>query len=152
MFDLSEATLSMRKNNVDSFLKNFHLRKTSCRVDILNIFLDKGNITVSQSDLEKIIGKKYDRATIYRTLLTFEDSGIIHRVIVQGHGVHFALCDDSCKKNGQHQHEHVHFKCNKCEKTECLNEVSLSELVLPKGYKKESVNYLVFGTCPRCNA
>lgn len=132
-------------------LKEFKLRKTACRIDLLNIFLNKQNVSVSQSEIEKIVGNQYDRATVYRTLITFEEKGIVHRVIVEGHGAQFALCEDSCDEEGHHHHDHIHFKCTSCGKTECLNEVSFIQAKLPEGYEKKHANYLVIGTCSVCS-
>lgn len=134
------------------FLKQFKLRSTNCRKDILDLFIEKQNISVSQSDIEKTLGDKYDRATVYRSLMTFEEKGIIHRVIVEGHGAQFALCEDNCSESGHHHHDHIHFKCTSCDKTECLNEVSVVNIQLPDGYQKHNANYLVIGICASCSA
>ena len=135
----------------EDFLKDFKLRKTACRIDLLKIFFDHQNISVSQAEIEKIVGSQYDRATVYRTLMTFEEKGIIHRVIVEGHGAQFALCQDSCDEKGHHHHDHIHFKCTSCNQTECLNDVSVVQAELPKGYVKKHANYLIIGICAKCS-
>lgn len=141
----------MQKEPVE-FLKDFGLRNTQCRKDVLSIFIHQQNLSISQGEIEKHVGDKYDRATVYRTLMTFEEKGIIHRVIVEGHGAQFALCSENCEEEGHHHHDHIHFKCTSCDKTECLNDISVVNVQLPDGYEKKQANYLIIGICASCSA
>ncbi|HPM29029.1 MAG TPA: transcriptional repressor, partial [Chryseolinea sp.] len=47
-------------------------------------------------------------------------------------------------------HDHVHFKCEACGQTNCLN-IDVPLIKLPKGYKANEVNLLVQGICDRCS-
>lgn len=124
------------------------LRKTPCRVFVLNEFLRSGKISLSELDLEKKARKKFDRVTIYRTLKTFQEEHILHKVIDDENLVKYAFCHH--QEHHEHDHEHVHFKCEKCQKTECLEEVKVNFGHLPKGYSKSETNILVLGFCPQC--
>lgn len=125
------------------------LRKTPCRIFVLGEFLRKENHGLSEVDLETRAGKRFDRVTIYRTLKTFTDSDIIHKVIDNDNLVKYALCRDGEGHN--HNHEHVHFKCESCNTTSCLDDISIIQVQLPAGYKKKEANYLILGTCPSCH-
>jgi len=138
-------------NDPIEILEEKNLRKTSSRNDILKIFLDNSHIGLAEIDLEQEIGKTYDRATIYRTLKTFLDNGIIHKVIDEGSIVKYAICSDTCSSH-EHNHEHLHFKCSECSTTTCLDEnLSNIQITLPKGYIKKEANYLIIGLCPKCS-
>jgi Fur family transcriptional regulator, ferric uptake regulator len=64
----------------------------------------------------------------------------------------YALCKNECNTIEQtHKHDHVHFKCNECGQTTCLDQVTIPTLKLPEGYKKVEMNLLVQGVCVSCN-
>jgi Fur family ferric uptake transcriptional regulator len=136
---------------VNKYLSDKNLRITPCRVFVLNEFIKKNKESLSEVDLEKKAKKRFDRVTIYRTLKTFIDNDILHRVIDNDNVEKYALCVHTCSDN-QHNHEHVHFKCESCNTTTCLDNVAVGSIDLPAGYKKREVNYLIIGTCIKCNS
>lgn len=135
-------------NHIKELLKNHDLRLTQGRVDVVNVFFNY-NVAVSHSDIETAVDGKYDRVTIYRTLKSFLDKGLIHKILDDRGGIRYALCADECSE-GSHQHNHIHFKCNKCEQTTCLEHVEIPSVKLPRGFFVEESNYLVTGTCDKC--
>lgn len=132
-----------------NILKDTGLRITDTRQMILESFLGK-NSAISQGDIERNLGEDIDRVTVYRTLKTFAEKGIIHKILDDNGGVKYALCKEQCQQEGHHHHDHLHFKCSVCEETFCLEKHFIPELSLPEGYKKNEVNILVQGTCPNC--
>ena len=58
-------------------LKEHRLRNTQCRTDILAIFYEH-DFALSHADIEDRVSEHYDRVTVYRTLKTFVDKGLIH--------------------------------------------------------------------------
>ncbi len=129
-------------------LKTFRLRSTPTRQEILHLFLKK-DYALSHSDIESEIADDIDRVTVYRTLKTFFDRGLIHKVLDDGGILKYALCTGSCTQTG-HRHEHVHFKCTRCGQTNCLD-VDIPRVRLPKGYVAGEVNLLIQGTCQNCS-
>lgn len=134
---------------IKTYLKEFDLRLTNCRGDILSLFMDKG-FALSHSDIEDKINETYDRVTVYRTLKTFVDKGIIHKVLDDSGSAKYALCKDDCSAE-RHNHEHVHFKCLECGLTTCLDEVIVPQIQLPSGYEGLETNLLVQGICNSCS-
>ena len=124
-------------------LKQNNIRGTGCREGILEEF-QRFDHALSQPDLEKALGKEFDRVTIYRTLSLFLEKGIIHSVLDDAGATKYALCPDVCSHEG-HQHEHVHFKCTNCDKTICLDELGIPSFVLPAGFQLEEANLLLKG-------
>ena len=104
---------------------------------------------VSQPDLEKKLGKEIDRVTLYRILNLFEEKGILHRVIDRHGTANYAVCASNCSANHHHDN-HVHFNCTMCQKIYCLP-VELPALKLPAGFKMETLNTIVYGTCNNCS-
>lgn len=130
-------------------LKDFSIRQTSSRLDILDEFVGKDH-ALSQPDLERSLGEQYDRVTIYRTLTLYQEKGLIHQVLDDAGVMKYALCSDHCT-DADHHHDHVHFKCNDCGQTVCINDVHIPRLTLPKGYVIEEQNVLMTGTCSNCS-
>lgn len=135
-------------NSSFRILKDFKLRSTPSRAAILDAFLTH-NYALSHSDLEKEVPANFDRVTVYRTLKTFLDRGLIHKVLDDEGGMKYALCNEACT-SAHHHHDHVHFKCIQCGQTNCL-QVEIPEIKLPKGYQAGDVNLLIQGVCGNCS-
>ncbi len=135
--------------NAAQTLKNFDLRHTNGREEVLNLFLDAEH-ALSHGDIETGLGPDHDRVTIYRTLRTFLDKGILHKVLDDGGNPKYALCRETCVA-GHHHHDHVHFKCDHCGQTTCLDQVHIPSVVLPEGYSRKEMNLLIQGVCQECN-
>jgi Fur family transcriptional regulator, ferric uptake regulator len=131
----------------DNLLRSFKMRSTPSRQEILDLFLQK-NYALSHGDIEKEVSQSLDRVTVYRTLRTFLDKGLIHKVLDDEGSLKYALCNDACSAAGHH-HDHVHFKCTACGQTSCVD-AELPGFRLPKGYRIEEVNVLVQGVCNKC--
>jgi Fur family transcriptional regulator, ferric uptake regulator len=131
-------------------LKDFRLRTTQTRQEILHLFL-RSDYALSHSDIEKEVDSSLDRVTVYRTLKTFLDKGLIHKVLDDEGSLKYALCNEACSVAGHH-HNHVHFKCTECGQTNCLTNVEIPSVKLPKGYKAKEINLLIQGVCETCSA
>jgi Fur family ferric uptake transcriptional regulator len=128
-------------------LKKHHLRVTPFRLDVLDVFL-KAGFAMSSADIESQLVQA-DRITLYRTLKSFEDQGIIHKAIDGTITQKYALCDAHCNEHHHHD-EHVHFHCLKCENTFCLDHVFVPKISLPEKFKVTQTNMIVNGICDRC--
>jgi Fur family ferric uptake transcriptional regulator len=138
------------KEELTAPLKSHKLRTTSSRQAILHLFQKRG-YALSYSDIEHEVSELYDRVTVYRTLKTFLDRGVIHKVLDDTGTLKYALCQQACTQEGHH-HEHVHFKCTKCGQTTCLEGAHIPMVKLPAGYKVRELNLLIQGICRKCVA
>ncbi len=136
--------------NTETLLKEFHLRNTTPRTCILDEFI-KYPYALAHNDLENTLGNKFDRVTIYRTLKTFLENGILHKVLDNDGVVKYAICATHECLHEEHSHSHVHFKCNFCGQTNCLNDIIIPNIQLPNGYKFRETNVLINGICKECN-
>ena len=136
------------KTSARETLKEFDLRHTGCREDIIGAF-QRHDFALSQGDLEHQFGQRFDRVTIYRTLKTFLEKGLIHKVLDDEGGTKYALCRHECSHK-EHHHDHVHFKCLKCGLTTCIENVHVPTFKLPAGYHSQEINILIQGMCSVC--
>ncbi len=133
---------------VDEVLKNKQLSVTESRKKILELFHQSGS-ALAHGDIEKLSGEQFDRVTVYRTLQTFVEKGIIHTIPTADNAVLYALCKDDCS-GGHHLDNHVHFICDHCNTTYCLDHVVIPEIELPRGFKAHQTNVVISGTCDHC--
>ncbi|MEO5682017.1 MAG: Fur family transcriptional regulator [Chitinophagaceae bacterium] len=133
---------------IQQLLKRNQLSITDSRSKILELFLQH-NGALAHADIEKKSGAGFDRVTVYRTLQTFVEKGIIHTIPTADNAVLYALCKDECTE-GQHHDQHVHFVCSKCSNTICLDDITVPEVRLPNGYQVTGVAVVVNGICKAC--
>ena len=137
------------KKTSSEILKSSALSITEGRKNILDIFLSSANAMAHQ-DIESKCKDKFDRVTIYRTLQTFLEKGIIHTIPSSDNTTRYALCNDDCIVSGHHHDNHVHFTCDACGKTICLDETSIPSFHLQKGFRAHQINMIVSGVCKTC--
>ena len=138
------------EKKIDELLRKSQLSVTGGRRKILELFIQHDG-ALSHSDIEKKAGEKFDRVTVYRTLQAFVEKGLIHSIPTPDNSIRYALCKEDCS-GGHHQDDHVHFICNHCGNTVCLEEVVIPEIRLPRGYQAQQVEMLVSGICKSCAA
>jgi len=131
-------------------LRTHNIRATTIRKTILSVFYDSG-FALSHSDIEDQLSEKFDRVTIYRTLNTFINNGVIHRVADGSGVIKYALCDSEKCDVEIHRDEHIHFKCRVCGHTFCIIADNLDSPGLPKGYILDSFSISVEGICKECS-
>jgi len=133
---------------INDILKRSDLSVTESRRKILELFLNHAG-ALNHGTIERTIGDEMDRVTIYRTLQVFVDKGIVHTIPTNDNSISYALCKDQCEA-GHHHDNHVHFVCDSCGSTTCLDDVTIPEVKLPKGFKPNHAEMVVSGVCVDC--
>ncbi len=133
---------------ITNILKQNRLSVTVSRQKILNFFLSSDG-ALSHADIEKNIGESFDRVTVYRTLQSFVEKGIVHLIPTTDNSIKYALCKSDCAP-GHHHDDHVHFICGECEKTICLDDVNIPVVKLPMGFTPTRSEMVVTGICGEC--
>jgi len=131
-------------------LKQNRLSVTESRKKILYLFFKQPG-ALAHADIERSAGEKFDRVTVYRTLQTFVEKGIIHVIPTSDSEIRYALCKEECRE-GHHHDNHLHFVCLECGSMNCLAETALPEVKLPRGYQVKQVEVLVKGVCKTCQS
>lgn len=135
-------------HNIKEILKRSQLSVTASREKILHLFLEQQG-ALAHGDIEKKAGEKFDRVTVYRTLQTFVEKGIIHTIPTADNSIRYALCKDDCA-DGHHHDHHIHFVCTNCKNTYCLDDIVTPDIRLPKGYTSSHIEVVVEGICKNC--
>ncbi|PZP51164.1 MAG: Fur family transcriptional regulator [Pseudopedobacter saltans] len=135
--------------DIQKVLKASKLSVTETRTAILKLFLQSTG-ALSHAAIEKATRAQFDRVTIYRTLQSFLEKGIIHTIPTDDNSIQYALCKGECSE-GHHHDDHVHFICKDCGTTYCLDHVEIPKITLPKGFKGEDFEVVVKGVCEECN-
>lgn len=137
------------QKEAENILNHKNIRPTAMRILVYKI-LSSADSAISLTDLENNF-KTADRTTLYRTIKTFENQGMVH-AIEDGTGItKYALCEPLCAV-GDHKDLHLHFHCTLCEETTCLTDYSIPKIRLPEDYIAQDVNLVVRGICKNCHA
>lgn len=129
-------------------LSRHDLRQTPVRRAVLQVLSDS-IYALSGGEIEQQMPAGTDRITLYRTLKSFEEKGLIHRVIDSTDVIRYASCSVECSVEA-HFDNHVHFKCTACEHIYCLNQVAIPAVTLPARFEAVSRDYLLAGVCREC--
>ena len=136
----------MEDNNYTTLLEAHDIKPTANRLIVLRT-LDGAGRPMSLTELENKI-QTIDKSGIFRTLSLFREQHLVHVIEDGGDGVRYELC---------HSHDdnidddlHVHFYCEQCHQTYCLDHIPVPGIDLPEGFIMSSVNYMVKGICPHC--
>jgi Fur family ferric uptake transcriptional regulator len=136
----------MNKTQIKDLLQKRKLKATNNRLNLLLKMAEYGS-AISYKDIQKALNP-IDRVTLYRTIESLKEKGIIHKAFQENNEVYYAICGNTCGEN-HHHHEHIHFKCLKCntitcEKLDQTLEFSLSNFIV----NKISINFE--GVCKFC--
>jgi Fur family ferric uptake transcriptional regulator len=141
----SSAIAGIKK--LEERLQQKQINLTAVRLLVLD-FLEKQSKAVSLTDMEREMDP-VDRVTLFRTVKTFEEHGLVHRIEDGTGATKFALCAPDCNAK-QHQDLHVHFYCNQCKETYCLPKTHIPEVALPPDYQAFERELIVKGICALC--
>lgn len=133
--------------NIEYKLTAKNIQPTAMRLLVLDYLL-KQDSAITLTGLEKGLYPA-DRITIYRTLKTFEDKGVVHAIEDGSGATKYAMCIEECSISG-HRDLHVHFFCNDCKNTFCLPKTSIPKVDLPSNFAPVEYDLVVKGICPDC--
>lgn len=137
-------------HNISEILKQNKLSVTESRQKILQLFMQSKG-ALAHADIENKASANFDRVTVYRTLQSFVEKGIIHVIPTADNSVKYALCKDDCSEGHHHDH-HVHLICNICNNTFCLDDVVIPIVNFPDGYRINNIEVVANGICKNCSA
>jgi len=129
-------------------LKNSNIRATAKKRALLEEIIGSENPR-SASDLHLSLSALFplDLVTVYRSLTTMRDAGIL-REITDASGVqHYEM---ACVHNPLHPH----FSCAKCKSLSCLRSLSGGEEQLLSGFASDcdvdGISVILSGVCSEC--
>jgi Fur family peroxide stress response transcriptional regulator len=126
--------------------KQHNLNITPQRVAIYQELIKSKNHPDSEDIFKKIKNtfSEISLDTVYRTLSTFAEIGLIH--LVEGYG--------EAKRYDPDINNHHHFRCRQCNKIVDFHDESYNSLRVPrlfqKNFKVTNVKIILEGTCDEC--
>ena len=133
-------------SSIKELLKKRNLKVTELRMALLEIISSLGKAISYQEIQNSLIN--FDRITLYRTLNTFIERGILHKIILEDHQSFYALCSIECSTEG-HQNQHVHFQCNQCKEVSCLETKEPIQLAISNHFV-DDIEITASGLCQEC--
>lgn len=122
------------------------IKPTAMRELVLKVLLTKQK-AVSLMEIEQQFDQ-VDRSSIFRTLKTFQQNCIIHKIDDGTGAMKFALCSENCSCILGDLH--AHFYCIRCGQTTCLKDHLIEKPTLPENFLFESANFVIKGICADC--
>ena len=141
-----------REKNIIDLLEQRDIKPTAMRILVLRAMTSCNEAFSLQSLEDKL--NTVDKSTIYRCITLFMTHHLIHAIDDGTGSIKYAVCDSSCHcgEEGEHLDDmHAHFYCERCQRTFCLNRISVPLVTLPGNFKVHSINYVLKGLCPQCS-
>ena len=123
------------------------VKPTALRILIMRELL-KSDSALSLTDME-ISLDTVDKSTISRSLALFLKQKLIHSIDDGTGTTKYSICNTDC--NCIVNDLHIHFHCYHCNKTFCLEGLSIPPISLPKNFTSQSANFVIKGLCNECN-
>lgn len=120
-------------------------RPTSMRILLYNYLVKQAGAR-SLSEIEADFGH-VDRITLYRSLKTFEEKGLVHSIQEQN-TTRYKLCADECTEN-THRDRHLHLYCRLCKQTSCRYDLQLPDTAFPD-IQIDEIRFFAKGLCADC--
>ena len=132
---------------MEKLLKDFNLKSTKNREIVIDI-ITNSILPQSAEDIYKITTSQkhnINLSTVYRTLNTLSDKGILIKQVRQDSRAYFQL--------NRHEHKHI-LICNSCHKEQpidnCPFEGINKKIAKDTGFIITSHNIEIYGICPNC--
>jgi Fur family ferric uptake transcriptional regulator len=133
-------------NKARDMLKRAKLYCTEARVGILRALLETARPLRQDQITPQLAQHTFNKVTVYRTLESLVEAGLVHRAFTYKRTWYFELADHCT----EHQC-HPHFTCTSCGVTHCLTDVSLPMArISRKGFVVSRQQVRLEGLCPAC--
>lgn len=136
----------MNSQDMINRLESKGIRPTANRILVMKTLMVEQN-PQSLSNLERKM-VSMDKSSIFRTLTLFLEHDVVH-AFEDGRGV---LCYELCEEKGacDHHDGHIHFYCESCQRSFCMEDIHIPSFELPEGFYPHSISFVIKGECPDC--
>ena len=139
---------TMANGTIEQQLQDHGIHPTAARILVLQK-LSELTHPISMTELETEL-ETMDKSTIFRTLNVLLEHHAIHSFEDGSGSTKYEIC--RCESTVcRVENRHIHFYCEGCNRTFCIDDVKIPVVELPDGYEIESINYTVKGLCPKCS-
>lgn len=134
-------------NEYEKRLEDRGIRVTAVRLLIFKAMLAHPQ-AFSLADMEEKLDT-VDKSTLSRTIHLFHEKLLIHSIDDGSGSIKYSVCNSHCMCSLNDLH--VHFFCNNCRKTYCLESIHIPSVKLPEGFLLDNVNFVLKGLCNHCS-
>lgn len=124
------------------------IKPTAIRLLVLKT-IEESTHPLSLLDLENRL-ETVDRSSIFRAITLFLDRHLLHAIDDGSGSLKYELCKS--RHDCTPEDQHIHFHCEACKQTFCLESLHTPLPRLPEGFRLHSINYVLKGLCPTCAA
>ena len=136
----------MTQETCVELLEQHGVKPTANRIVVVRALAQAGH-PVTLSELEyKILS--IDKSGVFRALTLFREHHLVHAIDDMAGGTRYELCHSH--SDDEDDDLHVHFYCEQCHRTFCLDQTPVPTVSLPDGFQMTSANFIVKGVCPNC--
>ena len=136
----------MKQEECVRLLAEHDIKPTSNRIVVLRALATSAR-PLTLAELEaKILS--IEKSGIFRSLTLFREHHLVHAIEDGSGSLRFELCHSH--GDGEDDDLHVHFFCEQCQRTFCLDGVPVPQVSVPPGYAVTSASHIVKGICPEC--
>lgn len=122
-------------STIQARLNAHHIKPTSARCAILEV-LEGASSPLSYEQIKMQMTRVMDKATFYRNMARFEESGIVSKFESDDRKWYYELGSM----------EHAHFICENCHEISCM------DIPVPSFAQGNTVKSVILkGTCKTCN-
>lgn len=133
---------------MSNYLKEAQLKQTQQRKEILDVFRRNESPLCANDVYEKLSSTGINLSTVYRTLSSLCDRGILNKVPGANRTTYYALC----QRENCHHHHLVCYVCNKITELEhCPLDPVYEELEAETGFKITGHSLELVGICSACS-
>ena len=137
---------TLAQDKARQMLKEARLYCTEARVAILQVLMQAARPLRQDQIARQLTLRAMNKVTIYRTLESLVEVGLVHRAFTYKRAWHFELADRCTERQC-----HPHFTCTNCGITHCLMDVLLPMAKVPqKGFIVNRQQVRLEGLCPAC--
>jgi Fur family transcriptional regulator, ferric uptake regulator len=143
-----KAVAEARQADYEALLGEHGLRPTRQRVAVLGALASRDDATAQQIHALLVdSGERVGLATVYRTLASLTENGVVDTLMHHRGETCYRLCGDG---------HHHHLVCSGCHRVvelgDCELEPWLSQLASEHGFTVSAHTVEVTGVCPSCQA
>lgn len=124
----SKSSPAHYRTIAENQLRESSLRVTDARIKVLAALLG-APYAFSHQDVQDTLADM-DRVTLYRTLDCLTDAGLAHKIAGDDRVFHYNTAVAEPQQHGEaapaKQHQHGHFKCTRCARVFCIDNVDES--------------------------
>ncbi len=136
----------MKQEESIQLLEQHGVKPTANRIVVVRALAEAGRpMTLAELEYQIL---SIDKSGVFRALTLFREHHLVHAIEDGSGALRYELCHS-------HSHEadddlHVHFFCERCQRTYCLDATPIPQVPVPPGFTVASANYIIKGVCPHC--